>query len=359
MKVAIKERVYIPIFRFNKSGGFRVLSVLASKLIEKGISVSFISYYQSPKPYYPTTANIIWVNKYGKEVEREEILGSRKRNFFNAFKGIRKWFSIHGKRQDIAIANFSLTTYLLIFTKISRRYYYIQAYEPEMIGSATWASQILRFLAWCSYFLPFVRIVNADIYLKFKNTKANDVVPPGIDLERYCPKVNSPSSKTLTIGCIGRTAEWKGANDVGRAVQLLRNEGICVDFKVAFHEIKMASEEYILVYPDGDEHLAEFYRSLDILIAPGHIQLGAVHYPVVEAMACNTTVITTGYYPASEKNAYIVPIKSPERIKDCVLEIIKRPEQALKKRECALKDVQHMSWDKVSQKLIAIIQRDA
>jgi len=28
----------------------------------------------------------------------------------------------------------------------------------------------------------------------------------------------------------------------------------------------------------GLNNLADFYRSLDVLAAPGHIQLGAVHY---------------------------------------------------------------------------------
>ena len=348
-------KIFIPVFRFNKSGGFRVLCMLANKLIEKGFRVYFISYHQSLAPYYPTLAKVIWVNKCGIEVSRADISESRRLAFYHAFKGIRRWISLHVQSQDVAIVNFSLTAYLLIFTKFTRKFYYIQAYEPEMIGTATWASRLMVFLAWLSYFLPFTRIVNADIYLHYKNIRASHVVPPGLDLEVFYPKKSSIMTDKITVGCIGRTAEWKGANDVGRAVQMLRDDGLEVNFKVAFHEIKMPKQEYELVIPDGDENLADFYRSLDILIAPGHIQLGAVHYPVIEAMACNTTVITTGYYPADETNAYIVPIKSPESIKKCILNIMEHPEDALGKREKALKDIQNMSWDKVSQKFIDII----
>ncbi|WP_341479706.1 glycosyltransferase [Clostridium algidicarnis] len=68
------------------------------------------------------------------------------------------------------------------------------------------------------------------------------------------------------------------------------------------------------MHPDGDDNLADYYRNLDILVAPGHIQLGAIHYPVIEAMACNVPVITTGYYPANDENSFIVPVKRPDKI---------------------------------------------
>jgi len=39
----------------------------------------------------------------------------------------------------------------------------------------------------------------------------------------------------------------------------------------------------VVVVPGNDTELADYYRSVDILIAPGTVQHGAPHYPVMEA----------------------------------------------------------------------------
>ncbi|MGL4567899.1 MAG: glycosyltransferase, partial [Fusobacteriaceae bacterium] len=111
-----------------------------------------------------------------------------------------------------------------------------------------------------------------------------------------------------------------------------------------------------LVKPDGDNNLADYYRSLDVLVAPGHIQLGAIHYPVIEAMACNVPVITTGYYPANEENSFIVPIKSPEKIAEELEKIYYNYEIAYNKAKEAQKNIDEFSWDRVADKFLKKIQ---
>lgn len=61
--------------------------------------------------------------------------------------------------------------------------------------------------------------------------------------------------------------------------------------------------DIIQVFPKNDEELAFFYRSLDILIAAGHIQLGACHYPVLEGLASGVAVIHSGYLPGTSANS--------------------------------------------------------
>ena len=114
-------------------------------------------------------------------------------------------------------------------------------------------------------------------------------------------------------------------------------KAIILKFKVAFNPVKYKNHE--LVHPDGDKKLADFYRSLDILVAPGHIQLGAIHYPVIESMACNTPVITTGYYPANDENSFIVPVKRPDKIAETIEMIINDYSVAINKAEKARKDI--------------------
>jgi len=355
------QKIIIPIFCFYKAGGFRVLSKLASEFYKKGIEVKFVSYHNSDKPYFPTLAEVVWIDESGLPItERGEPSVSRKKDILKGFVALARYLRNNTGKEDIIISNFFLTAWPTLFSPSHRKFYYIQAYEPGMLASNSMVTFLLKGLAWLSYFLPYKRVVNAGLYLKYKNIKSEDVVPPGIDLDVFYPKKSGDKilKEKVIVGCIGRMAEWKGANDVARAVTVLRNKGVNVEFRVAFHEVKMDKDQYDLVIPDGDENLAEFYRGLDVLIAPGHIQLGAVHYPVVEAMACNVSVITTGYYPARDGNSYIVPIKSPDEIANKVLEIIAQPDDARCKRVKALQDIQAMSWPVVAQKFIDILNAD-
>jgi glycosyltransferase involved in cell wall biosynthesis len=86
-----------------------------------------------------------------------------------------------------------------------------------------------------------------------------------------------------------------------------------------------------ILTPASDTELSNFYREIDVLIAPGIVQLGACHYPVIEAMACGTPVITTGYYPADSTNSWIVPVKDSHAIANSVIDIFHKNEDELNK----------------------------
>jgi glycosyltransferase involved in cell wall biosynthesis len=107
--------------------------------------------------------------------------------------------------------------------------------------------------------------------------------------------------------------------------------------------------------PRNDDELADFYRSVDLLIAPGTIQLGAPHYPVMEAMACNVPVITTGYLPASEDNALIVPISRPEAIADAVIAATSAPEATAARAARAQTAVAPFAWTEVATRMLALM----
>lgn len=350
--------IIFPVFGFNKHGGERVLAKLASQFTSMGMQVKMVSYCESDLPYFPVEAEVVWIDKNGGVVESNtKIVSSRKKWFLTSMIALARYLRSHSSRNDIVIANLFLTAYPVLFARSEKKYYYIQAYEPEMLKANSLFGGVFKGLAWLSYYLPLERVVNADIYRRYKNIRAEHVVFPGLDLNIFYPRkdnINTPKTR-LVIGCIGRLAEWKGANDVARAVRILRQQGHDVEFRVAFHEVVADKSEYEMVFPHGDNQLADFYRGLDVMIAPGHIQLGAVHYPVIEAMACNVSVITTGYYPANNNNAYLVPIRSPEQIAQAISEIVDYPEVAAEKRKQALNDVQKMAWEKVSRAFLEII----
>ena len=166
------------------------------------------------------------------------------------------------------------------------------------------------------------------------------------------------SKKKLVIGCIGRIAAWKGTEDVIEAFKLLKASNFDLELKIAFGNEELADVDGIsIIYPKNDNELASFYKSLDILIAPSKIQLGAVHYPVIEAMACGVAVITTGYYPAGKDNAWIVKIGDPVDIADKIKNVV-NDELYNKKIGKALEDVKDLSWYNSSIKMINCFENE-
>ena len=58
-------RILVPILSFGRAGGYRVLSELANNWVSRNHDVDFLSPDSSDEPYFPTKAEIRWVNGEG------------------------------------------------------------------------------------------------------------------------------------------------------------------------------------------------------------------------------------------------------------------------------------------------------
>jgi len=349
--------IIIPVLQFGKSGGFRVLSKLADAWISKGHKVSFLSPIANIKPYFPTKAKIIWVDRNGDQCTEDEIIDEDKYVMYQRWKALYCGLNRLENSFDIALANHSLSTFPLFFSKIkAKKFYYIQAYEPEYYNSfGGIKAHILTLLSWISYFLKFSRIVNADLYKNYKNIRAEQVVYPGVDFDVFKPQPKLARTDKLILGSIGRAESYKGTNFVLDAFMLAIRKNPNVELHIAFGDLSLEKlhPNIKVVIPGCDRELGQFYNSLDILIAAGTVQLGAVHYPVIEAMACGIPVINTGYFPASVDNSWLVPIKDSKSIADQIFNIISNEEIKKQKIEKGFQDTRKFSWDIVSEKMYA------
>lgn len=349
------KKILIPVFSFSPSGGVRVFTYLANEWRKLGHDVTMVAYCGISKPYYPVKCKVLYLDIQGRETN-QNINTSKKASWGKCFIALLRYVKRNSHKFDVIVGTYNPTAYVISLASKVKNYYYIQAYEAEFFNRGI-RGIVLKVIAWGSYFLPLKKIVNAEIYKKYKNLSSKDVIPPGLDLSNYYPKqLINDNKKVLTVGCIGRTEEWKGAHDVGEAIRILHKRGYLnkIKLKVAFNKVNYENHE--LVQPHGDENLANYYRSLDVLVAPGHIQLGAVHYPVIEAMACNVPVITTGYYPANTNNSFIVSIKNPEEIASIIEKIYKNYSKVTEKCMIAQQDIQEFDWSIVSQKFIDIFE---
>lgn len=343
-------KVLIPVTSFTKSGGFRVLAKLADGLIEEGNEVYFLC-ASVEAPYHNTKAKIIYCNR---------LLGSKNNVIVLLVNLFISLVRLRSMRFDIVIANHSFTALPIYLSRIKGKYvYYIQAYEPEYYEYKTqWVKKIiLKFLSEISYRLPFEQIVNADIYIGYKLIRARHVVTPGLDLNIFYPNKGDLGSKEkIKIGSILRKEEVKGSKYIVEAYKVLTKMQLPIEWHFAFvDEIFLVDvKDAILLNPHGDLNLSEYYRNLDIYICSGVSQFGAIHYPIIESMACNTLVITTPYYPSRKDNSIQIEPHSIESIVEAVLYAMTNPME--KFREVALEDVAQFDWKVVVSKFNRILE---
>jgi glycosyltransferase involved in cell wall biosynthesis len=365
------SRILIPMVGFGRTGGYRVLSELASAWTRSGREVDFLVPAELSCPYFPTSAGIVIVDAAGSVSRRQRGPADAGHQQAPGARDIY-WRLLRGLRQigagyDVILANQSLTTFPVLIADCgtARKFYYVQAYEPDYYAVRSgWKSRLLRGLSLISYALPLRQIANAPIYIGHKGIRATSWIAPGIDPATFFRRVRPPAPGAAgrwTIGTIGRRERDKGTVFVQRAFELLAGREPDVHLKIAFNTASELwhHERAQIVTPASDRELAEFYRSVDVLVAVPTQQFGACHYPVLEAMACGTPVVSTGHLPADRSNAWIVPPGDAAAIASAVLEVraTSAAELALKIDRAAAATAA-FTWDKVAGDFLQLLEQE-
>ncbi len=354
-------RILIPITNFGHGGGARVLSRLASAWTAAGHPTDLLADVRSPPPYFPTGAGVHRYDNHGL-IDGPAPSGAAFASSGNAlsiYRGMYRALNAIGGSYDVILANHSLTAWPVRFarTGAARKFYYVQAYEPEYFQlESGWKARVLRRLSEWSYRLALTQIANAPIYVGHDSIRATTWIPPGLDVSVFHRRATPPTFQTkdspVVIGTIGRTEATKGTIHVLEAFTRLHAMNPRFRLRVAFGNLPegWSHPAAEIVVPRGDAELAAYYRSVDILAAPGTVQLGACHYPVLEAMASGTPVITTGYLPASPENSWLVPVRDSVAVAQAVLDVVATPKTELATRlDLAHAAVQRFSWEQVSR----------
>lgn len=357
-------KILIPIIGFGRGGGSRVLTELANQWVSDGHIVDFLANEASEMPYFQTYAGIKWVTNSGRLLSETERL-NRLPRIFNGWINLLSLYKIIssiGKDYEIIFGNHSLTAWPIALANCgdAKKFYYIQAYEPEYYALENGIkSLVLEWLSTKSYNFDLVQICNGPNYIGYKNIKAKDWVPPGINFNLFYPKLknkNFESAHEVILGCIGRKEPAKGIKYVLEAFISLYRQDQRFRLHVAFGNLpdNWSHPGLLIVKPQNDNDLGEFYRSLDIMLAPGTVQLGAPHYPVMEAMACGVPVVTTGYLPANESNSWLVEVGSSKSIVSAVNSIVFENNYGNKVKN-AIRDISIFGWSSVVNKMTKIL----
>lgn len=355
-------RILIPILGFGRSGGARVLSELANAWLRCDHEVAFLCPDSSVDPYFPTSARIFWVSGDGtlSQMRQVKAKSSWHYNLGALFSGLKKI----GSQYDVILANHSLTAGPVALASCgnARKFYYVQAYEPEFSTEKnTLRGNLTAIVSAASYHLPLKRIVNSPVYFRYKNLRAKEFVPPGLDLSIFTQKEaekDFESAEVIVVGCIGRSEPIKGTIYVLRAFEELYRKDKRFLLRVAYGNLpeNWNHSRCEVVVPKNDTELADYYRSLDVLVAAGTGQHGAPHYPVLEAGACGTAVVTTGYMGATSETAWLVRNRDAQSIVETIGLCISNASSRRKKIARFLRDVENYSWDKVAARFLALFR---
>jgi glycosyltransferase involved in cell wall biosynthesis len=355
--------IVIPVMSTRPSGGFRMLCQLADEWSRLGHDVTIMAPAFAGPPYYATAARVLLVDGRGEAgpTATAEGLGAGLGGLLRGVRWLRRGLDRYAADADVILANHSVTSWPVALCRSSaRKFCYIQAYEAEDYArSGRWPLFPLAAAAYASYHLPLRQIVNSPTYVRYRNLSATDWIPAGIDLRLMQPGPARPplAGRAIVAGCLGRPEPYKGIADVIAAHVLLRQRGVDARLRIAHGNLPPGTslpEGAEIVPAKNDAELVAFYQSLDVLVAPATIHLGAPHCPVMEAMACRVAVVSTGAIPASREadNAWIVPPASPGAIADAILDIRDNPARLAARLDKAFSDIQAFSWTVLAPRMI-------
>jgi phosphatidylinositol alpha-mannosyltransferase len=184
-----------------------------------------------------------------------------------------------------------------------------------------------------------------------------DVVPNGVDLDRFRP-VEAEPSNTFRIGYLGRLVRNKGPETAVRALIELRRRGLPARLLVAGDGLERASMQALAAAAGVSEHVRfdgfrpdpeHWFGTIDALIRPsltegmplGLLEALATGVPVVASdIPGNRSLITDG------TTGFLAPARDPDRFADALERLAREPALRMRFREAGIAMTASMTWDR-------------
>jgi len=205
-----------------------------------------------------------------------------------------------------------------------------------------------------SYKLPYCKITTSswlkELLEKNFNEKVYGLIPIGNNLDIFGVKeFRQKSSKKLKILMSYRGIKWKGDDDGIKALETVKKQFPDVEI-ILFGNMNNTQmpgwAEYIEC--PSDEQLNRLYQEADIFVFPSWVE--GWGSPPMEAMACGSACVTTDVgavkdYSLHGETALIVPPRSPEKIAQAIISLIKDNEKRLKIARGGFEYIKKFTWE--------------
>jgi len=193
---------------------------------------------------------------------------------------------------------------------------------------------------------------NNSLYLK-KHLRKVDVVPPGVDLERFNSRIDEnylrerhnikEEKLVLFVGQLDKTHRHKGLDYLIKAIAEIRKkvkstrlvvvgDGNLKDYYKVLAK-KMSLHDTIFAGFISDEELPYYYRGCDVTVLPSYLSSEGFGMVLIEANACGRPVVGTKvggipYVIRDRYNGLLAEPKNSEKLAKAILTLIKDDELA-------------------------------
>ena len=287
-------RIAIPISRFDKSGGIRVLSMLSCGLAHRDHEVTFIVPRGQHIPTFPLDSRVC--------VHIVEPDMGNIRHVSGLLKKVQLFYGT--METDIAIANAYMTAYSVWLGykmgRVKYPFYFVQGYEPIAFGEWSRDSAIMKRLkvaaASRTYHLGLNCVANSEWLsgiLASKHGIKAVVARLGVDTRIFKPRVETPAHQVLQVMTIGDKNPVKRMDLFAQTLDGLSGEQACTALiATSDHQLRLQCETLVnYYYPNNDYELALIYHQADVFLSTSKIE--GFGLPLLEAMACGVPVVTT------------------------------------------------------------------
>jgi glycosyltransferase involved in cell wall biosynthesis len=216
--------------------------------------------------------------------------------------------------------------------------------------------------------------------LKFRPSSDIQVIPNGVDLERFhptaataeVPQISAPISRfkleanSLRLVTVGRLSETKRLPLLIEAVSLLRSQGSEVHLTIAGDgplesELRQSlsrqdlREAVTLMGHCRTEDMPQLYRQHDVYLS-ATMQEGMSN-AMLEAMASGLPVVTTrceGVEELISNNGVVVEEPTAASLAEAVRGLIEKPQTRQAMSAAARKKAESLSWDAVAESYLQL-----
>ncbi|MHC4743957.1 MAG: glycosyltransferase family 4 protein [Planctomycetota bacterium] len=200
--------------------------------------------------------------------------------------------------------------------------------------------------------------------LSFLPSASIDVIPNGVDFERFSPAATKPKDETLRLLTVGRLSGTKRVEMLIEAVEIMDKEGLGVRLRVAGgggledHLRQMVIQKGLgriveMVGRVEPEKMPDVYRQSSVFVS-ATMQEGMSN-AMLEAMACGLPIVTTrceGVEELISDNGVVVEQDSARALADAVKGVAEDAGRYEEMSRSARKSAEGFGWKSVAQEYL-------
>ena len=202
--------------------------------------------------------------------------------------------------------------------------------------------------------------------------KPVEMVPNGVDLQRFCPTAASRQNGALRVLFAGRLVRQKGADYLIRAVeQLIRNAQADIELVIVgdgpeepalrqlTQQLSLTQRVHFAGWVGRDD-MPGHYRSADLFVLPSFEE--GMPNVVLEALACGLPVIATNIYGNRElvthgHNGLLIPPGDSEALAQALLTLTREPEARRSMGLLARQRAEAYGWEHTARAYLELSSR--